>query len=93
MKVHFEWDEYKDRINQSKHGVSFQKAIQAFLDSKRVIARDVSHSQKEGRYYCMGRALGGILTVRFTCRRQIIRIIGAGFWRKGKKAYEEKNKI
>ena len=30
-----------------------------------------------------------ILTVRFTYREHLIRIIGAGYWRRGKKAYEE----
>ena len=31
----------------------------------------------------------GILTVRFTMRGQNIRIFGAGYWRQGKKRYEE----
>lgn len=30
-----------------------------------------------------------IVTVRFTQRGDAIRMIGAGYWRKGKKAYEE----
>lgn len=33
------------------------------------------------------------MTVRFTYRGMKFRIFGAGFWRKGKKIYEEKNKI
>ncbi len=36
-------------------------------------------------------ARGGILTVRFTYRGETIRILGAGYWRKGKRIYEEKN--
>jgi len=36
---------------------------------------------------------GGVLTVRFTYRNNRIRIIGAGFWRKGKDIYEKQNKI
>ena len=35
----------------------------------------------------------GILTVRFTYRNQRIRIIGAGYWRRGKKIYEQTNSI
>jgi len=35
----------------------------------------------------------GILTVRFTYRENTIRIFGAGFWRKGKKIYEQQDKI
>ena len=38
--VTFEWDSDKDRINQSKHGVSFEEAQLAFVDPKRVIAID-----------------------------------------------------
>lgn len=31
------------------------------------------------------------MTVRFTYREESIRIIGAGYWRKGKKIYEQEN--
>ena len=89
----FEWDDEKDRQNQRKHGVSFAIAQLAFLDEKRVILEDLSHGYKEKRYYCLGNVAGGILTVRFTYRRDKIRIIGAGYWRKGKKIYEEENQI
>lgn len=33
----------------------------------------------------------GALTVRFAYREGVIRIIGAGYWRRGKKIYEEQN--
>jgi len=35
----------------------------------------------------------GILTVRFTYRAGIIRIFGAGYWRKGKVIYERENQV
>lgn len=89
----FEWDVQKDTLNQEKHGVSFAFAQLAFLDSKRVILEDLGHSIGERRYYCIGRVAEGILTVRFTYRESKIRIIGAGYWRKGKKIYEEQNQI
>ncbi len=91
----FEWDERKNTANQRKHGVSFYEAQYAFFDAKRVIAEDLSHSQKEKRYYCFGlnRDGSGILTVRFTYRSGRMRIIGAGYWRKGKKVYEQANSI
>jgi len=92
-RVRFEWDDDKDIENELKHGVSFAVAQRAFLDHTRIIMRDVRHSQREPRYYCLGRVGGGILTVRFTYRRNVIRIIGAGYWRKGKRVYEEENKI
>jgi uncharacterized DUF497 family protein len=87
----FEWDDAKDRANLAKHHVSFETAQQAFLDSKRVIAEDLSHSGKEQRYFCFGAVGDGVLTVRFTFREERIRIIGAGYWRKGRKIYEQEN--
>lgn len=53
-------------------------------------AKDVAHSVQEERYYCFGLVEGQILTVRFTYRANVIRIIGAGFWRMGRRAYEAK---
>ena len=92
-KAYFEWDESKDGENQKKHGVSFSLAQHAFLDPDRVIVEDIFHSAEEQRFYCVGRVNEGIMTVRFTYRKNIIRIIGAGYWRKGRKIYEEQNKI
>ena len=87
----FEWDEKKNKENQNKHGVSFEIDQYAFADAKRIIAEDLSHNDKEKRYYCFGKVNDGIITVRFTFRKNIIRIYGAGYWRKGKKIYEDKN--
>jgi len=89
----FEWDYDKNLINQEKHGVSFALAQLAFLDRQRIILEDLEHSQDEKRYYCLGQVSEGILTVRFTYRKRKIRIIGAGYWRKGKKIYEKENQI
>ena len=89
--VQFEWDAKKDLENQAKHGVSFELAQYAFSDLRRVIAEDLTHGKGEKRYYCFGRVGEGILTVRFTYRASNIRIIGAGYWRKGKKTYETQN--
>ena len=93
MATSFEWDSDKDAENQRKHGVSFTLAQQAFLDPKRVIARDAAHSGSEQRFYCFGSIDEGVLTVRFTYRNAVIRIIGAGYWRKGKRIYEQENQI
>jgi uncharacterized DUF497 family protein len=93
MNASFEWDPRKDVENQRKHGVSFAQAQRAFLDSGRVIARDIAHSGTEPRYYCFGRVSDGVLTVRFTYRGNVIRIFGAGYWRRGKKLYEAHSKV
>ena len=89
----FDWDPDKDAENQRKHSVTFISAQYAFADPHRVIAKDVVHSQTEERFYCFGEVDGGVLTVRFTYRDAIIRIIGAGYWRKGKAIYERENQI
>jgi len=91
-RVVFEWDEEKDILNQGKHGVSFHEARQAFEDPYRVIVEDLEHSQTEKRYYCLGKVAQDILTVRFTYRANRIRIIGAGFWRKGRRRYEQEQR-
>ena len=93
MHTNFEWDQKKNAQNIQKHGVNFEIAQYAFLDSKRVIAEDLSHSSDEKRYYCFGKIKGGVLTVRFTYRSNSIRIIGAGYWRKGKNIYEKQNQL
>ena len=87
----FDWDADKDAENQLKHGVSFSRAQCACADPQRVIAKDITHSQTEERFYCFGEVDGGVLTVRFTYRASVIRIIGAGYWRKGKVIYEREN--
>jgi len=92
-KDSFDWDSEKDLTNQAKHGVSFSEAQYAFTDPSRVIAEDLSHSKKEKRFFCFGKVGGGVMTVRFTYRSGVIRIYGAGYWRKGKKVYERENKI
>ncbi len=89
----FEWNMQKDLVNQHKHGVSFSEAQLAFLDPRRVIARDLSHSDLEQRYFCFGRVHHAIMTVRFTYRNETIRIIGAGYWRKGKSIYERQQAL
>jgi uncharacterized protein len=75
--------------HRKKHGIDFYDAQQAFMGGKRIIAEDLDHSRGEKRYFCFGKVSGSIMTIRFTWRKNIIRIIGAGYWRKGKKIYDE----
>lgn len=83
----FIWDFEKELVNISKHGVDFVTASKAFKDSKRKIYIDSKHSKKEERFFCIGKVGGKVLTVRFTYRSGRIRIIGAGYWRKGERYY------
>ena len=92
-KARFDWDATKDRANRLKHGVDFATAQFAFADPLRVIAEDLAHSSAESRFCCFGEVGGGVLTARFTHRAGVIRIIGAGYWRKGKEIYERENQV
>jgi uncharacterized DUF497 family protein len=88
--MEFEWDDSKNAENVAKHSLSFYDAQDAFFDKRRVILQDIKHSSSEKRFFCIGKtATGGIATVRFTIRNGRIRIIGAGYWRKGKKLYDK----
>jgi hypothetical protein len=77
-------------VNIKKHGVDFSTAVIAFKDPDIRIFLDVGHSRHEVRWFCLGNIDGRILTVRFTYREKKIRIIGAGYWRKGARYYHEK---
>ena len=92
LKEHgsFVWDPRKERINVHKHRIDFTTAAKVFEDPKRKIFTDSKHSEHEERYFCIGKVGNKIVTVRFTHRAGKIRIIGAGYWRKGIKYYEEK---
>lgn len=92
-KTSFEWDKAKDLLNQEQHGVPFSRAQFAFIDPHRIIAKDLNHSDEENRFFCFGKVEERIITVRFTYREQRIRIFGAGYWRRGKKIYEQENSI
>ena len=83
----FVWDARKEAANVQKHGVDFHTAAKAFRDPQRKIFTDSRHSLEEPRYFCIGKVDGRVLTVRFVYRAGKIRIIGAGYWRKGAHYY------
>ena len=87
----FVWDVHKEQLNIEKHGIDFMGAMDAFDDPKRLLIFDSRHSEKEQRYFCIGKVKEKILTVRFKRNTEEIRIIGAANWRKWRKFYEKKN--
>lgn len=91
--MRFEWDTEKEKANLTKHGVDFSEATAAFYDPQKLIQIDAAHSGEEPRLLCIGRTERGILSIRFTYRGETIRIIGAGYWRKGRRTYEKENPI
>jgi hypothetical protein len=88
----FIWNGHKELLNLAKHGVGFEEAVLAFKDPRRKIHVDLKHSSREERFFCVGRVGERILTVRFAYHGGLIRIIGAGHWRKWRKYYREEEK-
>ncbi len=72
----FEWDEEKNRINQEKHGISFEIASHVFQDEYYIEMFDFEHSAQEDRYIAIG-CVGRVLFVVFTERKENIRLISA----------------
>jgi len=77
----------------SRSTASISPTRPVFYDPQKLIHIDAAHSGEEPRLLCIGRTERGILTIRFTYRGETIRIIGAGYWRKGKRTYEKENPI
>jgi len=72
----YEWDENKNKSNQQKHSLSFEKAKEAFQDENAVEFR--GNSTTELRILRIGKTLGKILiAVVYTLRSVSIRIISA----------------
>ena len=86
MYYRFEWDEDKDILNQMTHGVSFETAKMVFHDLMRADIYDRKHSLFEDRWKTIGLCGCDILSVIYTMRMGIIRIISA---RKADKKEEE----
>ena len=73
----FEWDERKNRINQRKHGISFERAARVWLDMKRIVRFDFEHSQSEERWIVIGEAEVLLLVVYVEKGENAIRLISA----------------
>jgi len=70
----FEWDEDKSNANLVKHGISFDDASDIFYGP--VIVRRSSRNNEE-RWIAIGESHDRIVSVIFTRRNDLIRIISA----------------
>jgi uncharacterized DUF497 family protein len=67
VRIDFEWDPGKARLNAGKHGVSFELAATVFRDPGAVSVFDGPHSRREDRWLTLGIASnGGLLVVHHT---------------------------
>ena len=90
----FTWDDEKERINISKHGVDFKAAARVFLDEDVLLEyNSVDDGTGEERWDAIGYFEAGIMFVVYVERvtiddNDIIRIISARYAeRKEKKRY------
>ena len=70
----FEWDETKSNANLVKHGITFDDASEIFYGP--VVVKGSSRNNEE-RWIAIGKAHDQIVTVIFTRRNDLIRIISA----------------
>ena len=77
MKV--AWDEAKNRVNQQKHGISFDEAKELFVSGVDYLEIfDDAHSDFEDRFIAIGPIERGVVLVVWTERDEdTIRIISA----------------
>lgn len=73
----FEWDDEKNRVNRAKHGWNFADAIRVFLDPLFNIAEDRSLDYGERRHKVTGYAGHKMVTIVYTERDGVIRVISA----------------
>ena len=78
--IRFEWDAGKNRVNQKKHGVSFEEAVTVFYDENAVEFYDEQHSGHEDRFLMLGLSVKLRMLLTCHCLREsgsVIRIISA----------------
>lgn len=78
----FEWDADKSEANLAKHGIDFDDASEIFYGP--VIVRQ-SNRNNEERWIAIGESYGRIISVVFTRRDEVIRIISARHPRRDEK--------
>ncbi len=78
--IRFSWDDRKSRINQKKHGISFDEAQTVFFDENAIEYFDPDHSVDEDRFLMLGISFRlRVLIVSYSLRKRglEIRIISA----------------
>jgi uncharacterized DUF497 family protein len=70
----FEWDEDKSETNLIKHGIDFDEASEVFYGPL-IIRQSVRNNEE--RWLAIGKSQDRIISVIFTRRKELIRIISA----------------
>ena len=90
----FEWDEGNSNKNWYLHRVTDGECEDVFFNLPLVVAADAKHSNREKRFYALGRTENNRwLFIAFTVREYLIRIVSAReMTRSEQKKYAEKIK-
>jgi uncharacterized protein len=75
--MEFDWDENKNKSNNQKHGIDFNDAKEVFKDENSKIAPDLRKDYGEERWKIIGKIYGTIISVIYTLRNKVTRIISA----------------
>jgi len=75
--VEFEWDESKNSSNIEKHGVDFVQSKEVFSDENKLEISDNRKDYGEQRMKIIGKSIDLVLSVIYTMRGSVIRIISA----------------
>ncbi len=73
----FEWDEAKEVANVAKHDIPFEAVVEVFADERRIATIDDRFDYGEERWNVIGLVDGILLTVTYTMRGHVYRIISA----------------
>ncbi len=77
--MRFEWDPAKEKINRTKHGLSFDEAAELFkagIDYLEIY--DEEHSDEEDRFIAVGPIRRGVIVVAYMERDDdVLRILSA----------------
>ena len=86
----FEWDDGNSGKNWDRHAVGDFECEEVFFNQPILVRHDPTHSQREPRYYALGRTdQDRRLFVVFTVRRNLIRVISAReMTRRERRVYE-----
>jgi len=88
----FEWDENKNQINISKHGIDFNH-VKLIFNEPMLVKKDNRNDYNEDRFIGIGLLNGNVIITVWTYRNDRIRIISARQANKNeRKIYYEKVK-
>jgi len=88
----FQWDEGNSNKNLYKHNVENWECEQIYFNEPLIILDDPKHSDAEKRWAAFGKTdAGRRLTVIFTKRGSLIRVISARDMKRKERIFYEKN--